>query len=233
MEFWYRIAHCETQKNDYDLRLTSSKICRGDELVELPADACKREPSGEPKSLIVRFFESWCFDSDSVNAPVTLRKSMLFSEFAVLLVTSTADAIAFARSMVLDELPANYRYRVFPNQSWDGPLEPDDVVYPNDSLDDMHGYIEMGRNACIRYLYRDGRVPQWIDISVGAVAYDFTYIYLRCCGRFTADDERLYYKRFDRGPFGIKSPTIPPHIELGDRETKFWIGGAAQPPRSG
>ena len=70
-------------------------------------------------------------------------------------------------------------------------------------------------------------------ISVGAVDYDFTYIYLRCCGRFTANDERLYYKQFDRGPFGIKSPAIPPHIELGDHETKFWIGDAVQPPKHG
>jgi hypothetical protein len=158
---------------------------------------------------------------------------MLLSEFASLLETSTAEAIAFARSMVFDELPANYTYRVFPNQSYDGHREPDDVVYPNDSLDDMHDFIEMGRDDCIRYLYRDGRVPQWIDISVGAVDYDFTYIYLRCCGRFTAHDERLYYKRFDRGPFGIKSPAIPPHIDLENRNTKFWIGDAVQPPRSG
>lgn len=164
---------------------------------------------------------------------VTRLDFMLLSDFAALLDTSTADAIAFARSMVLDELPDSYTYCVFPNQSCDEHREADEVVYPDDSLDGLHDYIEMGRDDCIRFLYRDGRVPEWIDISVGAVDYDFTYIYLRCCGRFTANDERLYYKQFDRGPFGIKSPAIPPHIELGDRETKFWIGDAVQPPRRG
>lgn len=156
---------------------------------------------------------------------------MLLSDFATLLDTSTADAIAFARSMVLDELPDSIAYRVFPNQSYDEHRAHDEVVYPDDSLAHTHDYIEMGRDDCIRYLYRDGRVPQWIDISVGAVAHGLTYIYLRCCGRFTADDERLYYKQLGRGPFSIKSPAIPPHVELGDRVTKFWIGDAVQPPR--
>lgn len=170
---------------------------------------------------------------DRVIAAVTRLRHMLLADFAALLDTSTADAIAFARSMLLDKLPECFTYRVFPNQSCDDHLEPDEFVFPNDSLDDLHDYIEMGRNDCIRYLYRNGRVPEWIDISVGAVDDRFTYIYLRCCGRFTANDERLYYNRCDRGPFGIKSPAIPPHIELGDRQTKFWIGDAVQPPRSG
>lgn len=179
------------------------------------------------------FFNGASLAATAVMRSVTRLKPMLLSDFATLLDASTADAIAFARSMVLDQLPDSFAYRVFPNQSCDGHLEPDEVVYPDDSLDDLHDYIEMGRDDCIRYLYRDGRVPEWIDISVGAVDYDFTYIYLRCCGRFTANDERLYYKRFDRGPFGIKSPAIPPQFELGDRDTTFWIGDAVPPPRSG
>ena len=121
---------------------------------------------------------------------------MLLSDFATCLILPRLTRIAFARSMVLDELPCAYKYHVFPNQSYDEHLEAGDVVYPNDSLEDIHEYIEVGRDDCIRYLYRDGRVPKWIDISVGAVDYDFTYVCLRCCGRFTADDERLYYKRF-------------------------------------
>jgi hypothetical protein len=168
-----------------------------------------------------------------MNSGVTRLNPMLVSDFATLLDTSTANAIAFARSMVLDDLPNSYIYRVFPNQSCDEHLGPDELVYPDDSLVDVHDYIEMGRDDCIHFLYRDGRVPEWIDISVGAVDHEFTYIYLRCCGRFTANDERLYYNQFDRGPFGVKSPAIPPNIELGDREIKFWIGDAVDPPERG
>ena len=95
---------------------------------------------------------------------------MLLSDFATLLDMSTADAIAFARSMVLDELPDSYTYRVFPNQSCDKHLEPDEVAYPGDSLDGLHDYIEMGRDDCIRFLYRGGRVPEWISGKHDTVA---------------------------------------------------------------
>ena len=80
---------------------------------------------------------------------------MLLSDFATLLDASTADAIAFARSMVLDELPEDFTYRVFPNQSCVEHLEPDEVVNPDDSLYDLHDYIEMGRDDCLRFLYRE------------------------------------------------------------------------------
>jgi len=187
----------------------------------------------DTKSRVVSFLMESLLAATSVIAAVTRLKSMLLSDFATLLDTSTANAIAFARSMVLDELPDAFTYRVFPNQSCDEHLEPDEVIYANDSLDDIHDYLLMGRDDCLGFLYRDGRIPEWIDISVGAVDYDFTYIFLRCCGRFTANDDRLYYKRFDRGPFGIKSPSIPPHVALGDRDAKFWISDAVDPPRHG
>jgi hypothetical protein len=37
-----------------------------------------------------------------------------------------------------------------------------------------------------------------------------TCMRLICCGRFTGLEERLYY-RGGLPPFGIKSPTLPPH----------------------
>ena len=158
---------------------------------------------------------------------------MQFSDFAELLDIATKDAIAFARTMVLDTLPEACTYRIFPNQSCDDNLESDEVVYPEDSLAEIYDYIKMGRDDCLAFMYRDGRIPEWIDISVGAVDCGFTIVYCRCCGRFTANDDRLYYTRCDRGPFGIKSPALPPHVALGDNCPKFWIGDAVSSPRTG
>ena len=135
--------------------------------------------------------------------------------------------------MVLDDLPDVFTYRLFPNQSCDEHLEPDDVVFPNDSLAHIHDFTELGRDDCLQFLYRDGRVPQWIDVSVGDVDYDFTYVCLRCCGRFTRHDDRLYYRRFDRGPFGIKSPPFPPDIAIEEEKPRFWMRDIVQPSRSG
>ena len=143
------------------------------------------------------------------------------SEFTRLLDISTADAIAFAKTILLDSLPVGYVYRVFPNQSYDDNRGPDVIVYPEDSLESLDDYIEMTRDECVSFLYRDGRIPEWIDISVGGANNNLTFIDCLCCGRFTDNDEHLYYTRCQRGPFGIKSPTFPPSVPFGEKHPRF------------
>ncbi|MBL8814409.1 MAG: hypothetical protein JNL58_00150 [Planctomyces sp.] len=156
---------------------------------------------------------------------------MNVSEFSQLLDLATADAIAFAKTMLLDELPDKYVYRIFPNQSYDGNREDEEIVYPADSLASLNDYREMTRDDCIRFLYRDGRIPEWIDISVGAADSNLTYVHCRCCGRFTDDDEKLYYNHTNRGPFGIKSPPIPYWIRSGVEGPRFSLGDTVAPPK--
>lgn len=146
---------------------------------------------------------------------------MTFDDLAARFDTATAACVAFARTLVWDELPEAKTYRVFPNQSHDARLKPDEVVYPEDTLREGV-YLAMSRDAALRFLYRNGRVPEWIDVSVGAADREFTYVNLLCCGRFTANDERLYYRSRGQGPFGIKSPNFPPGF-VGDRGDKFWL----------
>ena len=66
-------------------------------------------------------------------------------------------------------------------------------------------------------LWRDGAVPEWINVNVTAKAELFTLITAECCGRFTDNDAHLYYK--DRGmpPFHVLSPRLPPGFTDGDR----------------
>ncbi len=148
---------------------------------------------------------------------------MQLTDFERLLDTATASAIAFARTMILDTLPNSYIYRVFPNQSHDENRRPDVVVYPEDSLPSLNDYIEMTREQCLIFLYRNGRIPEWVDLSVGYADAMLTYVNCHCCGRFTDDDQRLYYNHRQLGPFGVKSPIFPKSIPFGDKNPKFWI----------
>lgn len=149
------------------------------------------------------------------------------ADFSRLLDLATADAIALAKMMLLDELSDQYVYRIFPNQSFDGNRDAEEIVYPMDSLGSIDDYIMMTRDECISFMYREGRLPEWIDISVGAAGADLTYIDCRCCGRFTDNDQRLYYNRTGRGPFGIKSPTLPNWILPGEKIPKFRLADTA------
>jgi hypothetical protein len=122
-------------------------------------------------------------------------------------------AVTVARKLVLQTLPDSMAYGVYPNQSNDGhPREGDEVIFPNDSLrglEDYHG--PWSEEQVVAFLWREGKIPEWIDVSVEAVARTRTLVALRCCGRFTANDGLHYYN--DPGgvpPFGIKSPDLPP-----------------------
>ncbi|WP_237229255.1 hypothetical protein [Rubinisphaera sp. JC750] len=131
------------------------------------------------------------------------------AEFAKLFQKASAACVEFAREHVTDLLPDATRYELFPNCSYDeNPLREDERVFPDDRLADDE-FHEMDATQVVDFLWRDGMVPEWIDLSVVSADEQHTVAELRCCGRFTANSELLYYRQRNMGPFGIKSPDLP------------------------
>lgn len=122
----------------------------------------------------------------------------------------------FALRFVSNPLPESFRYFVRLNQSLDHHLVAGELVFPEDDAlyDKLLG--PMNAAAAVDLLWREGLIPEWIDISVVQVDLDHTYMELRCCGRYTADESLLYYARRNTGPFGIKSPILPGNWSKGD-----------------
>ena len=125
------------------------------------------------------------------------------------LTTATDRAVAHARSMVVNELPGQVRYRVLLNQSYDGnPLGPEEQVFLRDMadrdllLDDCEQVVDR--------LWRAGSVPEWINVSVRSADERFTLVQLLCCGRFIAREAILYHQREGISPFHVLSPPMPP-----------------------
>lgn len=111
---------------------------------------------------------------------------------------------------VEESLPDTFLFRVHLNASYDGNATPDFELYP----DDRSPTVELTESAVVELLWREGRVPQWIDILVEAETGTETVFNLLVCGRFTNDDTKLYYGTTEFAPFGIKSPALPvPHQE--------------------
>ncbi len=120
-------------------------------------------------------------------------------------------AVGFARQYVRDVLPDEVVFRVYPNQSYDGnPRVGDEAVFPGDSLPDWHYHGPWSARQVADFLWRDGRVPEWIDIAVQDADGCHTVVSLRCCGRFTAQDDLLYHRGGGLPPFSVKSPVLPP-----------------------
>lgn len=134
--------------------------------------------------------------------------------------------VRMARELVTQSLPANIAFRVYPNQSFDGNARVgDEVVFPDDSLPDGRYLGPWSPEEVVGYLWRDGRVPEWIDASVEAEDSLHSVVGLKCCGRFTASDDLLYHRSGGLAPFAIKSPVLPPgwkSIEVSGRFDLYW-----------
>ena len=133
-------------------------------------------------------------------------------DFHVQLLAATFSALRFGQEFVKNRLSLKVAYVALLNESCDGNREDDEIVYPED---DGRIVTDLTGREVVDLLHRDGRCPQWIDISVAGADREATLLRLLCCGRYHGDESRLYY--FDQGtqPFRIKSPVLPPDWKEG------------------
>ncbi len=129
---------------------------------------------------------------------------------------AAAAALSFARQFVLENLSDKLIFRVRLNQSRDSDLRPDEKVYPEDSvLQRTREPHRCHEEEVVQVLWRDGTVPEWVNVAVVGQTASETIIELLCCGRFTGDESHLHHQEGMR-PFGVHSPSLPPRYKSGD-----------------
>ena len=132
----------------------------------------------------------------------------------------------FARTLVIERLPDAIRFEVHLNQSHDGnPLHPDERVYPEDTERiPASRRSRLTREEAVELLWREGAVPEWVNLSVSREDGEHTLIGLECCGRFTANTQRLYHEREGYPPFHVLGPSLSPSYdsEKGGRFSLYW-----------
>lgn len=135
-------------------------------------------------------------------------------DFHFLLLGASYAAFKVAEAMVSDKLTTDFRYNVHLSVSNDNPELKQFAVYPEDA-GKRHDMISA--KEVVDLLNRNDKVPVWIDIAVESVVADSTVLRLLCAGRFSADPQQFYYTSNGSGPFGIKSPNLPPNYKDGER----------------
>lgn len=142
---------------------------------------------------------------------------MTKSEFQNYLFKSSFLAFEFAKKYVNDELFTNFKYDLILNASKDDDCSDKFDLYPEDN--DIIK-LNLSENEVIDILYRKDKIPVWIDINVSKSNKKSTTFRLLCSGRYTNEEEELYYYKKGTGPFGIKSPVLPNDYIEGD---KFYL----------
>jgi hypothetical protein len=75
-----------------------------------------------------------------------------------------------------------------------------------------------------KYLWVDGHVPQWVNLSVHAADAEHTYIEVAVCDRLTDDPTALYHQREGNPPFHLLGPALPPGWVSLAASGKFSLG---------
>ena len=144
------------------------------------------------------------------------------------LTEASEKALSWARRHVVNCLPSSCLYLIYPNQSYDGnPLKDDEELFPKDSLPFPQFLGPLSFDEAVQFLWRDEKIPEWVDVSVQAHDAEYSYIQLRCCGRFTTIEELLYHRAEGCQPFHVLSPHLPPHWRSLEENGKFdlyWHG---------
>ncbi|MDQ3132047.1 MAG: hypothetical protein M3Q99_14965 [Acidobacteriota bacterium] len=138
--------------------------------------------------------------------------------------------VPFARSYLIDSLPLELRYLMFFNQSFDGnELVGDENLFPEDSLPKNRVQEFENQEQVINCLWRNGKIPEWINLFIHSYDENFTFISLICCGRFTADDKLLYHEKEGCQPFHILGPNLPIGFENLETSGKFNLAWHGRP----
>jgi hypothetical protein len=128
-------------------------------------------------------------------------------------------ARTFANQFVSNDLPPQARFIVRcnrpPNEEIELPLQSDEERYPDiDTETHFNPRILASPEAVSAFLYRQGKVPVWININVDHTDADATYFMLRYCPRFSAEENMIRNSEEGAPPFRVLVPALPPpHVK--------------------
>jgi hypothetical protein len=129
------------------------------------------------------------------------------------LTAAVIHAIEFARQLVTDDLPDRIKYVLRLGSSYDSSaLEEGEQTYPEDYSKPIR-YFEKSEDV-VNFLWRNGKVPEWINVSVDSKTAVHTNIKLECCGRFSNRIEHIYHAHEGRAPFHVLGPPVPQGFDL-------------------
>jgi hypothetical protein len=131
----------------------------------------------------------------------------------------------FAQPFVVEALPRSLRFNFAAAQRT--PDQTGRIKFLGGRLLTPEELVGVEPVQARKYLWVDGKVPQWINLSVVAADDDHTYIELSVCGRLTSKKAELYHQREGNPPFHVLGPALPPDWESVEVSGKFSLGWRA------
>lgn len=115
-------------------------------------------------------------------------------------------SLKFAERYVKDKLVTDFKYNAILTVANNVNNLNKFDIYP-----EGNDIIKLGLTdiEVVDLLYRNNKIPIWIDISVLKSSRKSTTFNLLCSGKYSSDKNDYYYNQNGSGPFGVKSPNLP------------------------
>ena len=117
--------------------------------------------------------------------------------------TAADQAVLFARQHVRQAIPDEVVFLVYPNQSCDDNQRVgDEVVFPDESLPDGKYLGPWTAEEVVAFLWREGKVPEWIDMAVEKEECHRSLVGLRCSTARRSWKRKAHRARTEPRPLG-------------------------------
>lgn len=132
-------------------------------------------------------------------------------QFAERLSLATTRTVDFGQQFVWNVLPAPCQYLVsLSREGAKHTVHAGETVFPEDAQRAAEYVGPLDVAGVVALVWRAGKIPEWINISVHSADEASTYLELVCCARFTDQERLLYFPQSDICPFQVRGPVVPP-----------------------
>lgn len=133
------------------------------------------------------------------------------SVFEGRLLKASEEAFILAKDIITEQLSTTFRYIIVQNQSNDSNSSAQAQIGFRQELIPANPSAEpLSSTKVAGHLWRDSKIPEWIDISVDYTNSDFTCMVLRCCAKYSSiESPRWTLSQKDLAPFSLRYPKFP------------------------
>ncbi|MEL7242261.1 MAG: hypothetical protein AAGM40_07930 [Cyanobacteria bacterium J06573_2] len=138
------------------------------------------------------------------------------------LIQAANRAREFTQKYVTNNLPTKIKFKVYLNCSSDhGSMREGELRITEDWEIEIYEFETP--QEVVNLIWMEGKIPEWINVTVESENGESTTIALICCGRFSSNPRHIYHILQGLPPFQVVRPALPSNCEGLEKSGKFQL----------
>ena len=144
------------------------------------------------------------------------------SNFENSLIKAANRAREFTQKYVTNNLPTEIEFKVYLNCSYDEhTMREGELRITRDWENEIYEFNTPAE--VVDLIWIEGKIPEWINVTLESENGESTTVALICCGRFSSNPRHIYHILQGLPPFHIVGPNLPSNWEGLEKSGKFQL----------